>query len=714
MFLKSLIDIVKSIGYLVIFPFEALLTVIIKIIKLVPKKNNNRGGIHIDLSKIHTFTSREILLFVTFLGLFIFLVIPLMIYLWFKEIPNLDLFSITSQNYGSTKIYDRKGQLLYEIYADKNYQHVSLDQIPTQAVNATLAVEDSTFYYHNGVRIDSIFRSVGEIFFKHNLQGGSTITQQLVKNVLLTPERTVQRKIKEVVLALIVEKRYTKQQILELYLNNISYGGNAWGIQSAAEKYFHKNVWELDLAESTMLAGLPSAPTAYSPFSNLDMAKERQKYVLDRMVTLKYITQADADSAYAEDLVFAPQTDTIKAPHFVDYVRNKLEQEYGKQYVDTAGLSVYTTLDLDLQQKVEQIVSDEVTKGAKYNFTNGAAVVIDPKTGDILAYVGSVDYFKENWGSFDVASALRQPGSSIKVVTYALALSKGYTAASVINDSPITYQSVGSKPYTPVNYDGKYHGDVSLRTALANSYNIPAVKLAKALGPDNIAQLGKDMGLTNWAVDGKYGLSITLGGREVRLLDLDNVYATVARGGLYKNTNAILAIKDGHSEEIYNSHADPDVTATNRVLSPEVSYLLWNILSDNNARTPAFGTYNQLNIPGYTVAVKTGTTDNKKDNWTFGFTPSYAVGVWVGNNDGQVMNPYLASGVTGAAPIWNRIMRAVLTGTTNEIEPMPNDVFVKKDAKCNKSEVFVKGSNIPSTLCIDDKKDSKDKKKRNN
>ena len=235
------------------------------------------------------------------------------------------------------------------------------------------------------------------------------------------------------------------------------------------------------IVSSRLKSALPSAPTAYSPFSNLDMAKERQKYVLDRMVTLKYITQADADSAYAEDLVFAPQTDTIKAPHFVDYVRNKLEQEYGKQYVDTAGLSVYTTLDLDLQQKVEQIVSDEVTKGAKYNFTNGAAVVIDPKTGDILAYVGSVDYFKENWGSFDVASALRQPGSSIKVVTYALALSKGYTAASVINDSPITYQSVGSKPYTPVNYDGKYHGDVSLRTALANSYNIPAVKLRSIL-----------------------------------------------------------------------------------------------------------------------------------------------------------------------------------------------------------------------------------------
>ena len=769
MFFKFILDLVRSIGYLVIFPFEFFYSVTVRLVKLLSGflvKKRKRGRPKAKVKKIkfprflfrlhigkrlHSFRTPKIklpkirikkrinvrklftfrLLLLVLVSLAVLALFSMPVIKWFRELPNPDLLLVTSQNFGATKIYDRNGVLLYEIYTDKDYQPVKLDQMPPQAINATLSVEDSAFYHHKGIRVDSIFRSLNEILFKHNVQGGSTITQQLVKNVLLTPERTLQRKIKEAVLALMVEQRYTKNQILELYLNNIPYGGNSWGIQSAAQKYFGKNVWDLDLAESAMLAGLPSAPSAYSPITNFDIAKERQRYVLDRMVLQNYITQEDATMAYAEELVFVPQTDTIRAPHFVNYVRSLLEQHYGKKYVDTGGLAVYTTLDINLQDAVQKIVSEEVTKGARYDFTNGAAVVLDPKTGDILAYVGSADYFKPGWGAFDVVSALRQPGSSIKPVTYALALSKGYTPASIINDSPITYQFAGAKPYTPVNYDSRFHGNVTLRAALANSYNIPAVKLAAALGPDNIVGLGRELGLTNWQVDGSYGLSITLGGKEVKLIDLANVYATVARGGLYKDTNPILTIKDGTGVEIYSSQdatlgsktqassidglAVADTTSVTpsgypRVLSAGVSYLLWNILSDDAARTPAFGPYSQLVIPGYKVAVKTGTTDNKKDNWTFGFTPSYVVGVWVGNNDGHTMNPRLASGVTGAAPIWNRVMKTILAGKPKEIMPMPNSVFVKKDDSCGKTEVFVKGSNVPLTLCPPKDKD-KDKNK---
>ena len=624
----------------------------------------------------------------------LFVFVPYVVHSWFKELPSPEMLTI-EQKYGPTQILDRNGVLLYEIYADKKYDPVKLDRIPENAIDATIAVEDSLFYIHGGLRPDSILRAFRKTFMDGDKQGGSTITQQLVKNVLLTPERTFSRKVKEAVLSVMVEAKYSKEQILEMYLNNIAYGGNAWGIQSASQKYFGKNAWELNLAESAMLAGLPSSPSLYSPLNDLGIAKERQKYVLDRMFSLGYINSEEATAAFSQELNISPQKDFIGAPHFVNYVRQTLENMYGSNFVNRGGLKVTTTLDYKLQQKAEAIIFDEVQKGTKYGFTNGASVVLDVKNVEILSYVGSLDYFAPGWGAYDVVISYRQPGSSIKPVTYSLALADKFTPATILKDSPITYKSPGSESYKPVNYDGRYHGDVTLRSALANSYNVPAVKVAKALGPDNIVALGHDMGLTNWKVDGSYGLSVTLGGKEVRLLDLANVYTTLARKGAYAEPCSIISIRDGRGYEIFSKKQ----VYPRQVISEEVSYLMWHILSDNQARLPAFGTRNFLTVPDKHIAVKTGTTDQIKDNWTFGFTPSYTVGVWVGNNDNKPMNKYMASGLTGAAPIWNRIMSEVLAEKADEIFDMPSGVFVKKDEGCSRTDVFIKGSVVPKSLC---------------
>jgi len=667
--------------------------------------------LHVFLLFVRSALNFLLIYLLGFVTALFFVLLPYQIWLWWKELPSPDLL-VTDAYSKTTKIYDRNDRLLYEIYVDKNYNPVKLDKVPQVLIDATIAVEDAQFYNHVGVRPESIARAAFKIIKKEEMQGGSTITQQLIKNVLLTPERTIQRKIKEVVLALLVESKYTKQEILELYLNNISYGGEAWGIQSAAKKYFDKDVWEVSQAEATMLAGLPSAPSTYSPLTDPDLAKERQKYVLARMVETGYLSQSEADNIYGEKLIYRADVQYIRAPHFVDFVRKDLEQKYGKRFVDLGGLTVKTTLDIDLQDKVQKSVSDGVAASQNLGITNGAAVVLRPENAEILAYVGSVDYFRDSWGAYDVASAYRQPGSSIKPVTYALALANGYTPSSAIKDSPVTFQVTGSKPYTPVNYDGKFHGDVTLRAALANSYNIPAVRLAHALGSDNVVALGKQMGLTNWQVDGSYGLSVTLGGKEVRLVDLTNVYATFARGGKYQELSPYLSIKDGKGFEIYSDA----VYAKQQVITPEVSYLIWHILSDNIARIPAFGTQNSLVFNGRTVAVKTGTTDLKRDNWTLGFTPNYTVGVWVGNNDNTPMKQYLASGLSGAAPIWHDIVQLVAEQSPDEVMQMPEGVFVKIYKDCgNKSEVFIKGSTLPKTLCPKKSdKDKEEKKDKNN
>jgi penicillin-binding protein 1C len=551
-----------------------------------------------------------------------------------------------------------------------------------------------------------MLRAAKTTLLQGKLQGGSTITQQLVKNVLLSPERTISRKTKEIIISLMVESTYEKDEILSLYLNNIPYGGTSWGIQAAAQKFFGKDVGELDLAEATFLAGLPSAPSTFSPFSGgIKASKERQKQVLDRMIELGFITKIDANKALVEELVFAPQTEYIRAPHFVNYVRNELENMYGKRLVNLGGLTVTTTLDLDLQDNVQETVTTEVRNNSYLNFSNGAAVVLDSKNAEILAYVGSIDFFSEEIdGEVDIVTASRQPGSSIKPVTYVTAFENGYTPASIIEDEKVTFNFPGTSSYTPRNYDGKFHGKVTLRQALANSYNIPAVKLANSLGPDKIVQMGKDLGLTGWEIDGSYGISITLGGKEVRLLDLTNAFATFSRLGVYKETDPLLSIKDAKGYDIYYKESDDK-----QVISAGAAFLITHILSDNGARTPAFGSFSSLVVPGHRVAVKTGTTDAKRDNWTIGYTPSFAVGTWVGNNDNTPMHPTLSSGLSGASPIWNRLMRTLLEGYEPEPFEVPHNVFVKTDSECdNKSEIFIKGT-APAHLCdLSDKDDDKD------
>lgn len=636
----------------------------------------------------------------------IFILLPFYVYSWFSELPSPEL--INERITKCTKILDRKSRLLYEVCPDKKADPVKLSDVPKNMVNATLSIEDAYFYEHGGFNPVSILRAAKETFLKDNVQGGSTITQQLVKLTLLSPERTFTRKIKELVLSIAVENKFSKDEILEMYLNSAPYGGSVVGVESAAQKFFGKSAKDLTLSEASLLAGLPTAPSIYSPYTAFNLAKQRQKLVLDRMVAHHYVKKEEAQKAYDEELNLSPQIDYIRAPHFVDYVREVLENTYGKRYANFGGLTVRTTLDLDIQEQAQQIIKEEIEKSKYLSVSNGAAVVLDAKTGQILAMVGSTDYFnKENQGVYNASTAHRLPGSTIKVVTYSLALSKGYRTTSIIEDTPISYKS-GSSVYTPANYDGKFHGKVTLRAALANSYNIPAVKLLNSLNIDDMVRLANKMGLREWEADGNYGLAITLGGKETRLLDLTNVFGTLARGGVYTNTKPFLEVRDANGYSILKND-----NVSERALSEDVAYVMTNILSDYYARLPAFGVNNFLSIKGHTVAVKTGTTDYKKDNYTVGYTPSYAVGVWVGNNNNSPMNPNLASGLTGAAPAWNRIMSYLLKDSVNEEFPVPSGVVVKSFKDCNNiTEVYVK-SNAPDNLkCTSDKdSDKKDKKK---
>jgi 1A family penicillin-binding protein len=560
----------------------------------------------------------------------------------------------------TTEFYDRNGKLLYKLYEGRNRSLVKLEQVPNHFVQATIAIEDKNFYKHIGVDLIAILRAINSNINHGSYQGASTITQQLIKNTLLTPERTYTRKIKEVLLSLWTEHLYTKDQILTMYLNEAPYGGPAWGVKTAAETYFGKQPNELTLAESAYLAGLPASPTEYSPYgTHPELAKQRQKEVLRRMVEDKYITQQEADDAFKQELAVLPPNNEIYAPHFVMYVKNLLSEKYGARVISQGGLKITTTIDLGLQESIQQIVKDEVDKLSNLNVSNGAAMITDPKTGQVLAMVGSLDYYKEGFGNYNVTLSLRQPGSSIKPVTYATAFKLGFTPGNTILDAPVSFPD-GDKKYSPVNYDGRFHGPVSIRTALGSSYNIPAVKTLARVGITNMIQTSKDLGVTTFTDPKRYGLSLTLGGGEVTMMDMMSVYGTFSQNGIKHPITPILKITDsnGNTLEEYQDHST-------QVLQPEIAYLITNILADNHARTPAFGPNSLLNIPKHQVAVKTGTTDNKKDNWTFGYTPDFVVGVWVGNNDNTPMNPALTSGVTGAAPIWNRIMKGLLA----KIEP---------------------------------------------
>lgn len=610
-------------------------------------------------------------------------------YLFIKNLPSPK--NIGKINYQlSTHIYDRNGKLLYEIFRDANRTPIKLKDLPSYVIQATIAIEDKDFYQHNGVNlVGGILRAVKEnLFNKGSIQGGSTITQQLVKSALLTPERTIERKIKEIILALWTEKIYTKDQILEMYFNQVSYGGAAYGIEEAAKTYFGKHAKDLNLEEAALLAGLPQAPSIYSPYNDPEAAKRRRNEVLEAMTKQGYIDKNLKFKIQNSKLEVLPPKNNILAPHFVFYAKNQLESDFGTKMIEEGGLKVVTTLDLEIQKQAEKILNEELEKIKYLNVSNGAILVTRPQTGEILAMVGSIDYFLEPWGAFNVTTALRQPGSSIKPIMYSLALQKGFTAATIIDDSPTSFQVPGSTPYKPVNYDGKFHGKVPLRYALANSYNIPAVKVLEKIGVDSFIDYAQKLGIISWQDKSRYGLSLALGGGEVRMIDMAKAFGVLANLGYKTDLNYYLKIEDSQGQLLKEI-----LPYKIRVIDSSVAYIISDILSDNQARVWAFGPNSSLEIPGYKVAVKTGTTDNKKDNWTIGYTPDFLVAVWVGNNDGTPMNPYLTSGITGAAPIWNRIMSFLLKNYTNGNHwyEKPDNV-VEKYCFFGRKEYFIKGT----------------------
>ncbi len=566
---------------------------------------------------------------------------------------------ITAPQPLTTEIYDRNNKLLYRLYEDKNRMLFNLADAPKYLIQATLAAEDRNFYQHIGIDPPAIIRAFYHNLRQENLEGASTITQQLIKNSLLTPEKTYTRKLREIILALWTERVYSKDEILQMYLNEAPYGGSLMGIAAASQTYFGKPPSKLTLAESAYLAGLPASPTEFSPYGpRPELAKARQQDILQKMAKEGFITQAETEQAAQEEINIQPLANGIQAPHFVFYIKDRLASRYGPRIVSQGGLKVYTTLDLNLQEKVEKIVREEVDQLQPLNVNNGAAMVMDAPSGQILAMVGSRDYYYPGFGNFNATLALRQPGSAIKPVTYAAALTKGFNPSSIILDIPVAFRDEWGNAYSPVNYDGAYHGPVTIRQALGSSLNIPAVKLLATLGVEPVAQAAKNLGITTFDNPKSYGLSLTLGSAEVKMIEMMGVYGSFSQNGLLRKPTGILKVTDSGNNILEEYKNYPK-----QAISPASAYLITNILSDDNARKMAFGPKSLLYIPGFEVAVKTGTSDSKRDNWTFGYTPKHVVGVWVGNPDNSPMNPRLASGITGAAPIWNKIMHALLDGS---------------------------------------------------
>jgi 1A family penicillin-binding protein len=594
----------------------------------------------------------------------------------FKDLPD----PTGLRNYGviplSTKIYDRNGELLYEIFNEENRSQVKLEDLPPYVPQATISIEDKDFYKHGGISVfGGVLRAAKEMVMGGSKQGGSTLTQQLVKSALLTPERTIRRKLREAVLAIQIEQLLTKDEILELYLSQVPYGGVSYGIQAASHSFFDKDAKDLKLHEAALLAGLPAAPTAYNPYTNLEKAKARQEQVLERMEDDGYITAEQHAAASKAELNIRPRGTFIKAPHFVFYVRDILEKEYGRPLVEEGGLQVITTLDDVIQASAEAAVQEEVAQLKRLRVSNGAALVTRPATGEILAMVGSADLYASGSGFYNVTTATRQPGSSIKPITYAMGIEMGIVnPASVFNDGPTCFQNEGQpKPYCPVNYDGSYRGPVQLRYALANSLNIPAVKMLAKIGVKEFVASASSFMIKSIKDPSKYGLSLTLGGGEVPMTEMAQAFSSFANEGVPREVVSILKVTDKNGKVLYK-YNDPNLVKDvhkplqypnflgiqgKRAISKETAFEISHILQDNGARTAAFGPSSELVIKGKTVSVKTGTTNDLRDNWTIGYTPNFLTAVWVGNNNNTPMSA-VASGVTGASPIWNTIMTKVL------------------------------------------------------
>ena len=659
------------------------------------------------------------------LSVFGSLVVLLIYFFIFYKLPSPQSLKDYKATPLSTHILDRNGKLLYQLYQEQKRSPIKIDVLPKYVFQASIAIEDKNFYQHNGISIfGGMFRAIKDSLLRQQLQGGSTITQQLVKSALLTSDRTIQRKVREIVLALWTEKIFSKNEILELYLNQIPYGGAVYGIEEASQRFFGKQAKKLSLAESAFLAGLPQAPSQYSPYNNPDLALKRRNEVLKAMFEQKYIDKATYEKTIKTKIVVKPFEEKIKAPHFVFYIKNILEQKYSTKEIEEGGLKITTTLDLDTQEEAEKILKDELEKAKDLDVSNGAVLVTRPPTGEILAMLGSVDYFATGSGTFNVVTSDRQPGSSIKPINYAIGIErKLVTAGTLFIDSPTCFVGAGQpKGYCPVNYDGQFHGPQGLRFSLGNSYNIPAVKMLAVNGVKEFVASASAFGINSFKDSKNYGLSLTLGGGEVKMTEMATAFSSFANRGVVKELNPILKIEDKFGKVLYEFKS-PNLVVNikkplnypsffsiggKKPLSEETAFIISHILLDDNARSQAFGTSSLLVVPGRAVSVKTGTTDDKRDNWTIGYTPNFMTVVWVGNNDNSPMNPYLASGVTGAAPVWNRIMRYLLKNQPDLWPIRPEtvvgkqicwdsgDLMVKKDdgtESCqSRFEYFIKGT----------------------
>ena len=601
------------------------------------------------------------------LGIVGFLFVSGSIMLWVSTLNIPDLNSFEQRKVAqSTKIYDRTGEiLLFDIHENIKRTIVPFKDISRHIKNATVAIEDAEFYEHRGIKPKAILRAIlVNVSTLQFSQGGSTITQQVVKNSILTTEKKISRKLKEWVLALKLEQKLSKESILELYLNESPYGGNLYGIAEASKAFFGKEVSDLTLAESAYLAALPQAPTYYSPYGNhRDKLDERKNLVLAKMYENKFITKDEFESALSEETIFKSQSNVgIQAPHFVIFIREYLEEKYGKRAIEERGFKVITTLDFKLQQKAEKIVAKFALENVeKFNATNASLIAIDPKTGQILTMVGSRDYFDEEIdGNFNVTLAHRQPGSAFKPFVYATAFNRGYTTETVIFDVQTQFSTtcefdnltLKDNCYAPGNYDNIFRGPVTFREALAQSINVPSVKVLYLAGLSDSLQTARSMGIQSLSDIDRYGLTLVLGGGEVSLIDITGAYGTFANEGIRNLTTGILRIEDSTGNIVEEFTPSPL-----RVLSDQTALRITDILSDNEARAPAFGNRSFLYFSNRDVAVKTGTTNDYRDAWIIGYTPSITVGAWAGNNDNTPMEKKVAGFII--APLWKAFMLEV-------------------------------------------------------
>ncbi len=597
------------------------------------------------------------------------ILVSLFLFIYFaRDLPRPETYS-DQPRAQPTEIYDRTGEnVLYTIYGEEKRRMTNLDNVPDHFVDALLTAEDSDFRDHFGVDFRGIGRSLlANIQAGRTVAGGSTISQQFVRSAFLTPERHIMRKVREVILTLELERRYSKDEILEFYLNQIPFGSNAYGIEAAAQNYFNKTASELTVAESATLVSLIPSPSYLSPYGeNLDELLRRKDHLLERMYQADLIDEEEKEEAQEEELVFHRSGDYLRAPHFVMQIKERLERKYGEEILKKDGLEIHTTIDLELQRKAEEIVENRIREMSHHNAHNAGMVVIDPHTGEILAMVGSADYFAEPFPEgctpgadcrfspyTNVVTSRRQPGSAFKPFVYARAFEEGYTPDTTVIDERTNF-GTERDPYIPRNYDGEFRGEVTLRQSLAQSLNIPSIKVLDDLaGLRSSVELARDLGVDLPRSPDFYGLPLVLGGGDVRLLDITSAYGVFATEGYKNSPISVLKITDKDGNIIEENTSNPQ-----RVMDREIAKKMTDIMSDNEARAPVFGENSPLHFPNHEVASKTGSTQRFRDAWTIGYDSSKVVGVWVGNNDNTPMRN--APGVSVAAPMWRDMMEYVI------------------------------------------------------